>query len=45
MIYTSGTTGFPKGVMLTHRNICENLKSVTNVLPINETHKALSFLP
>lgn len=45
MIYTSGTTGFPKGVMLSHFNICENLKSVSNVLPINETHRALSFLP
>ncbi|HYV94234.1 MAG TPA: long-chain fatty acid--CoA ligase [Chitinophagales bacterium] len=45
MIYTSGTTGFPKGVMLSHFNICENLKSVSDILPINETHKALSFLP
>ncbi len=45
MIYTSGTTGFPKGVMLSHFNLCENLKSVANVLPINETHRALSFLP
>lgn len=45
MIYTSGTTGFPKGVMLSHYNLVENLKSVLDVLPINETHRALSFLP
>ncbi len=45
MIYTSGTTGFPKGVMLSHYNVVENMKSVFDVLPINETHTALSFLP
>lgn len=45
MIYTSGTTGFPKGVMLSHYNVCTNMKGVSNVLPINEHHCALSFLP
>jgi long-subunit acyl-CoA synthetase (AMP-forming) len=28
MQYTSGTTGFPKGVMLTHRNIVNNGKII-----------------
>ena len=28
ILYTSGTTGFPKGAMLTHRNLTSNCKSV-----------------
>ncbi|MBC8044335.1 MAG: long-chain fatty acid--CoA ligase [Rhizobacter sp.] len=45
LIYTSGTTGNPKGVMLTHRNICENIKSCSKVILLDETDAALSFLP
>jgi long-chain acyl-CoA synthetase len=31
--------------MLSHYNLCENLKSVKDVLPITPGHRALSFLP
>ncbi len=43
--YTSGTTGITKGVMLTHKNIVSNVKSLTHILPINFNHKVISFLP
>lgn len=45
LIYTSGTTGNPKGVMLTHRNICFNVDSVGGLVPIVPGDRALSFLP
>ena len=45
IIYTSGTTGTPKGVMLSHKNILSNVKSLTEILPISNKHKVISFLP
>lgn len=45
IIYTSGTTGTPKGVMHSHKSIISNIKGALPLLPVNENHRALSFLP
>ncbi len=45
IIYTSGTTGNPKGVMLTHNNIVSNFMGAFPYVPVNQNHRALSFLP
>ena len=45
LIYTSGTTGQPKGVMLSHRNICSNFTAHEKVNPMTSDSRVLSFLP
>ena len=45
IIYTSGTTGFPKGVMLSHRNMLSNVHDAPQILPLGADDVSLSFLP
>lgn len=47
ILYTSGTTGFPKGVMLSHKNILSNVQSSNEVFEKvgGDDPRALSFLP
>jgi len=46
LIYTSGTTGIPKGVMLTHHNLTQNvINSLIQIPYIEKTDLFLSFLP
>jgi long-chain acyl-CoA synthetase len=45
IVYTSGTTGDPKGVMLTHRNIADNMRYSTEGLRMVEGDSSISFLP
>src|SRR4029077_16708045 len=45
IVYTSGTTGRPKGVMLSHRNILQDVKACLAVYDVYRDDVFLSFLP
>lgn len=45
IIYTSGTSGNAKGVMLSHRNFCQNIKEASHAQPAGKRDRWLSILP
>lgn len=45
VIYTSGSTGQPKGVMMSHRAICNHMFWMQTVLPLTETDIVLQKTP
>jgi amino acid adenylation domain-containing protein len=45
LVYTSGSTGFPKGVMMTHRNVVAAATSITTYLENTPDDVILNVLP
>ena len=45
MLFTSGSSGKPKAVMLSHRNLLSNARSIQQYLPIDESDRTLAITP